>query len=109
MTAIVRAVTARVPHRCDTCHWITGLRGRATIAPGHRYLRHVTFPDELVNQSNHPVVHKECVACACERDSHAGTLDVGACSTFCCGDVPCALPNRHRGGHSCRACVIGVL
>ena len=105
MTAIARAVTARIPHLCDGCHWTPGRRGVPTIGAGHRYLRHITFPDDVVNQSNRPVALKECVACACERDPHAGVLDAGACSTFCHGDVPCALPQRHGGDHSCLRCV----
>lgn len=58
MTATVKAITARIPHLCDGCHWISGLRGKPTIGAGHRYLRHVTFRDDLVNQSGRPIVHK---------------------------------------------------
>jgi hypothetical protein len=101
-TALAR--TARTPHQCDGCRWTSGSRGLATIAPGHRYLRHVAFPGDDVNQSNRPMVNAECVACACTRDTSAGLLQAGACSTFCCGDVPCALPHRHDGVHSCRRC-----
>lgn len=104
MTTLVHAVTARIPHLCDTCHWRTGLRGVATIGSGHRYLRHVTFPDEDVNASARPVRHKECVACATDRESSAGLLVAGACATYCCGDVPCALPFRHDGDHECLRC-----
>lgn len=104
MTTTAKGVTARKPHLCDTCHWDTNLRGTHTIAPGHRYLRHVAFPDGDINASDHPVVHTECVACAEDRDSHAGALVGGACTTFCHGDVPCALPLKHGGDHSCRCC-----
>lgn len=105
MTATVQARTARVPHLCDSCHWVTGRRGRPLIAPGHRYLRHVAFPDNMVNQSGHPVAHLECVSCASERDSNAALLDAGACGTFCCGVTPCARPFRHSGDCSCLRCV----
>ena len=105
MTTAVKAFTARIPHRCDSCpHWETGLRGEPTILPGHRYLRHTVFPNDETNQSNRPYSINECVACAEERDS-AGLLVAGACSTFCHGTVPCALPLRHDGDrHSCRRC-----
>jgi len=103
MAATVKALTARIPHLCDSCHWTVSLRGVPTIAAGHRYLRHVAFPDDDANNSGHPVSLTECVACAYERDSSAG-LDTGACSGFCCGDVPCALPVRHSGDCSCRRC-----
>jgi hypothetical protein len=104
-TSTVEARTARKPHRCDSCHWNASLRGVATIAPGHRYLRHVAFPGHEVNQSSRPpYVSTECVACACERDDTAGLLLAGACSTFCCGDIPCARPFRHGAEHSCRRC-----
>lgn len=109
MTTIVRAVTARIPHPCDFCYWTSDLRGVPTIGPGHRYLRHVTFPDDDVNQSGHPVVHTECVACVCERDTSAGLLVAGACSTFCCGDVPCARPFPHDDAHTCRRCTAAGL
>lgn len=104
MSTAVKARTARIPHLCDSCHWIPGLRGVPTIAPGHRYLRHVAFPCDEVNQSHRPYSLNECVACAEERDS-AGLLVAGACSTFCCGDTPCARPFRHDSDHSCRRCM----
>lgn len=105
MTTTVKGVTARKPHLCDNCHWNPSLRGITTIAPGHRYLRHVAFPDGDVNTSDHPVVLIECVACAEERDSPTGFLVGGACTTFCHGDVPCALPFRHGcDRHSCVRC-----
>lgn len=103
-TTIVRAVTARIPHLCTGCYWDSSLRGIPTIAPGHRYLRHVTFPDEDVNLSRRPVALAECVACACDREPSAGLLVAGACATFCCGDVPCARPFPHDGEHACRRC-----
>jgi hypothetical protein len=80
------------------------MRGVATIRPGHRYLRHVAFPGDDANGSDQPWVVKECVACATERDDHAGLLEAGACSTFCHGTTPCALPFRHDGDHECRVC-----
>jgi hypothetical protein len=104
MATTVKSVTARIPHRCDGCHWSPGRRGVPTIAPGHRYLRHVAFPGDDVNQTDRPISNIECVACACGRESSAGLLVAGACSTFCCGDVPCALPFEHDGDHSCRRC-----
>lgn len=107
MTQTTRARTARVPHFCDGCHWTPSLRGVPTIAPGHRYLIHTAFPGGLgdeINQSDRPYTNKECVACACERDETSGLLVAGACSTFCCGDVPCARPHLHDGDHSCRRC-----
>lgn len=103
MTTAVKALTARIPHLCDSCHWTPSLRGVATILPGHRYLRHTVFPNDETNQSNRPYSINECVECAEERDS-AGLLVAGACSTFCHGTVPCALPLRHDGDHSCRRC-----
>lgn len=102
MIATVKAVTARIPRACDSCY-SCGRRG-PVIIPGHRYLRHVTFPNIDTNQSSHPIVHTECVACACERDPALGTLDAGACATSCCGDTPCAMPFKHDGGHSCLRC-----
>jgi hypothetical protein len=104
MSHTTLARTARIPHLCDSCHWTPALRGMATIAPGHRYLRHVAFPDGEVNTSDHPYALNECVACACQREPSAGLLVAGACSTFCCGDVPCARPEQHDGDHSCRRC-----
>lgn len=103
-THATKAVTARIPHLCDSCHWTPSLRGVATILPGHRYLRHTVFPNDETNQSHRPYSINECVACAEERDS-AGLLVAGACSTFCHGTVPCALPRRHDGDHSCRRCI----
>lgn len=97
MTTTVQARTARKAHQCAV--------GRhAAIAPGHRYLRHIAFPSADGNESGRVQVIAECVACACERDDHAGLLDADACSTFCHGDVPCALPHKHDGDHSCRRC-----
>lgn len=106
MAATVKGVTARKPHLCDNCHWDVNLRGVPTIAPGHRYLRHIAFPDGDVNASDHPVVLLECVACAEEREYAAAMLTAGACSTFCHGDVPCALPFKHGGDHSCLRCTV---
>jgi hypothetical protein len=95
-----RARTARKQHRCDGDY-----RGEGhIIAPGHRYLRHVAFPNSDVNGSDRPWVLRECIACAEDRDAHAGALVGGACATFCHGDTPCALPSRHDGDHSCRRC-----
>ena len=99
----VKAVTARIPHLCDGCHWTPGLRGVPSIDPGHRYLRHVAFPGDDANESDHLVVLTECVACAYERDQSAG-LDTGACAAFCCGVTPCARPFSHEGDCSCRTC-----
>jgi hypothetical protein len=98
-----KALTARIPHLCDSCHWTPSLRGMPTILPGHRYLRHTVFPNDETNQSNRPYTLTECVPCAEERDS-AGVLVAGASSTFSHGTVPCALPLRHDGDHSCRCC-----
>jgi hypothetical protein len=100
MSTTVKGVTARKRHRCDESSWV----GIHFIAPGHRYLRHVAFPDDDVNGSNRPWVLRICIACAEDRDGHAGALLGGACTTFCCGDVPCALPFEHDGDHSCRRC-----
>lgn len=103
-TYTTKALTARVPHVCESCHhWETDLRGKGTILPGHRYLRHTVFPNDETNQSGRPYSINECVACAEERDS-AGLLVAGACTTFCHGTVPCALPVKHDGDHSCRQC-----
>jgi hypothetical protein len=104
MATTVKGITARIPHLCDGCHWDSNLRGVPTIAPGHRYLRHVVFPGDDVNQSDHPIVHVECVACAEDRGMHEETLVGDACATYCCGDVPCALPVKHKDDHSCRRC-----
>ena len=100
----VRARTARIPHLCEGCHWTPSLRGQPTILPGHRYLLHTAFPGGEANTSDRPFALKECIDCACKRESTAGLLVAGACSTFCCGDVPCALPERHDSDHSCRRC-----
>lgn len=99
-----KARTARIPHLCDGCHWVPSLRGVPTIAPGHRYLLHAVFPDGVNVVSDRPYTLKECVACLGERDDTAPLLAAGACSTFCCGEVPCARPHKHDGGHSCRRC-----
>jgi hypothetical protein len=100
MSTTVKGITARKQHRCDESSW-TGLH---FIAPGHRYLRHVAFPDDDVNGSDQPWVLRQCVACVGERDDTATTLTAGACAMWCCGDVPCARPLRHDGDHSCRRC-----
>lgn len=99
MTTTIRARTARVPHLCEGCHGIA-----PTIAPGHRYLLHTSFLDGLTDTSTGPWSINECVACVCKRDDTAGLLAADACSTFCCGDVPCARPFKHDGDHSCRRC-----
>lgn len=104
--SVVQARTARKPHLCTDCSWTPSLRGVATIAPGHRYLRHVAFPgDEGHEEGTRPWALLQCVACACQVDPTAGLLAAGACSTYCCGDVPCARPEQHGGGHSCSRCV----
>lgn len=105
MSTTTRARTARKPHLCDGCHWTPSLRGKPTIALGHRYLLHTAFPDGEINQSNRPYTNTECVACAADRDGHAPLLDAGACGTFCHGETPCALPFRHDGDHCCRTCL----
>ncbi len=104
MTTTVKARTARKAHLCESCHWVPSLRGQPTIAPGHRYLLHTAFPDGDEITSDHPYSLKECMACVSERDDTAPLLVADACSTFCCGDVPCARPHRHDGAHSCRRC-----
>jgi hypothetical protein len=101
--AAIRARTARIPHLCDNCHWVPSLRGTPTIAPGHRYLLHTAFPDGGTNASDHPWSLKECVACAEDRDLGMRGTHL-ACCTYCCGTVPCALPFKHDGDHSCRRC-----
>lgn len=106
MSTTVMARTAAKPRDCDSCYWTPSLRGVPTIAPGHRYLRHVAFPGDDANQSDQPHVLTECIACACEREPTNGLLIADACSTFCCGDVPCARPEKHDGDHSCRRCMI---
>lgn len=98
------ARTSRVARLCDGCHWTASLRRVATIGVGHRYLRHIAFPGADGNETGRILTLTECVACACERDSTAGLLLANACSTFCCGDVPCALPFKHGGDHECRRC-----
>lgn len=106
MSSTVRAVTARVPHQCEGCQWRLSLHGEATIRPGHRYLRHVAFPDGETNTGTTPWVVNECAACASAREQ-AGSLEpanTGACLTFCHGDTPCARPIRHDGDHECRHC-----
>ncbi|MCU1657038.1 MAG: hypothetical protein JWO57_1694 [Pseudonocardiales bacterium] len=101
MTTTVKGVTARKRHRCDEASR-TGLH---FIEPGHRYLRHVAFPGDDVNGSDQPWVLRVCIACAEDRDCHAGMLVGGACTTFCCAMVPCALPFKHAGDrHSCLRC-----
>lgn len=97
--------TSRTRRFCDSCHWLASLRGSPTIAPGHRYVRHVTFPGADGNESGRVQVNVECVACLGDREPHGGLLIAGACSTFCHGELPCALPERHAGDHSCRRCV----
>lgn len=106
MTATVRARTARKEHLCEGCHWTASLRGTPTILPGHRYLLHTAFPDGVEIVADAPYSLKECVACATEREQTNGLLVAGACGTFCCGTIPCALPHPHDGGHSCRRCAV---
>lgn len=108
MSTTVLARTARKPHSCDGCHWTPSLRGKATIAPGHRYLRHVAFPGDEVNQdSDQPYTNTECIACAEARGATELSRGLAlACCTYCCGDVPCALLVRHEGDHSCRRCAV---
>ena len=103
MSTTVKGVTARKRHRCDES-WGGDVH---FIEPGQRYLRHVAFPGDDVNGSDRPWVLRQCVACAEDRDS-AGFLVADACTTFCHGDVPCALPFRHDGDHSCRRCATGT-
>src|SRR4051812_38341554 len=105
MTTTVRALTARLAHLCDSCQWTPSLRKAPAIAPGHRYLRHVIFPNSETNQSDRPYNLTECVVCVSERVPGDEQLAAGACSTFCCGDVPCARPFKHDGDHSCRRCI----
>lgn len=100
--ATVTARTARIPHLCDDCHWTPSLRGVPTILPGHRYLRHVAFPGHEAVGGERPWSLKQCVACSGKTDDTAPLLLAGACSMFCCGDVPCARPLNHAGDHSCR-------
>lgn len=105
MTTVIRAHTARIAHLCETCHWTPSLRGVPTIVPGHRYLRHTAFPDGYEFVGDRPYSVTECVACLSERDPAAPLLTAGACSTFCCGDVPCARPLNHDGDHECKRCL----
>lgn len=108
MSTTIQARTSRIARLCDGCHWTPSLRGKPTIAPGHRYLRHVAFPGDEVNQSHRPYTNIECVACAAEREPTAPLLIAGACATFCCGDVPCARPSGHGEDHECRRCMEDV-
>lgn len=102
MATTVKGVTARKRHRCDESWGDVHF-----IEPGHRYLRHVAFPGDDVNGGDRPWVLRVCIACAEDRDAHAGLLVAGACTTFCCGDVPCALPFKHAGDrHSCMRCTV---
>jgi hypothetical protein len=105
MTTTVKAMTARRPHACDSCSSTPNVR---PIAVGHRYLRHVAFPGDLLNQTARPLTSVECVACASERECSDGLLVAGACATWCCGDVPCARPFKHAGDHSCRRCATAI-
>lgn len=100
MSTTVKAVTARKQHRCDTVWGEVHL-----IQPRHRYLRHVAFPDDDVNGSDRPWVLRECVACVEEREGCA-MFTAGACSMFCHGTTPCALPFKHNGDHSCLRCAV---
>ena len=99
MSTTVKAVTARKRPPCDTDY----RGGVHFIAPGHLYLRHTAFPGDDVNPTDRPWTLTECVVCA-EARASAGLLVTGACTTFCCGDVPCALPVEHAGEHSCLRC-----
>lgn len=47
--------TARKPHLC--------IRGRHTIAPGDRYLRHVRFPSDDFGPQDQPSAYAECIPC----------------------------------------------
>lgn len=97
------ARTARVAHRCATCDWHTDPDDTPSIAPGHRYLIHVSFPGGPGHEDGtRPWRIKECVSCARERDGMADLLVADACSTYCHGTQPCALPFRHEGDHACR-------
>lgn len=105
MNTTVQARTARKPHLCDGCHWTPSLQDKPTIAPGHRYLRHVAFPDGEINQSDRPYINTECVACLSDRDPDGPLLTAGACATYCCSLTPCARPLNHDGDHECRRCL----
>lgn len=105
MATTIQARTSRIDRLCDSCHFVASLRGKPTIAAGHRYLRHVAFPGDEVNRSHRPFSNTECVACASERDEYAPMLLAGACATFCHGVTPCARPFGHDGDHSCKECV----
>jgi hypothetical protein len=103
-----KALTARVGHYCYSCQWNATEGDPPVIAPGHRYLRHTTFPGEPGHEEGtSPAVLGQCIRCACELDDHAH-VDAGACGTFCCSTTPCALPFQ-RGApghdHQCRDCV----
>lgn len=106
MSCTVKAITARVPHLCDDCHWTPSLRGQPTIFPGHRYLRHTAFPGDEVNTSERPYSLDQCVACVDRMRPGAATLEAGACGQLCCDELPCALPLRHGADHSCRRCAV---
>ena len=99
-TVTVVARTARKPHPCEDCHWDASLRGTATIAAGHRYLIHTAYPGGEIETAT-PYRLKQCVrhAVATSRDHLTG-----ACLSHCCGDNPCARPDRHDGDHSCHRC-----
>lgn len=108
----LRTVTARLWHACDSCHlWHADRRGVCTIAPGHRYVIHVTFPGADGNDSGRVISHKECLRCMTDRIGWNDTEWIAnPCGTFCCGDVPCVRPFSHvRPGdiefrHSCHRC-----
>ncbi len=105
MNATIRYRTARIAHHCEGCP-----PGSATIAPGHRYAIHVAFPDGGVINTSGAWTAKQCIGHMSEVDDSAPLLQADACSTFCCGDEPCARPFNHDnggvlgGGHSCRRC-----
>lgn len=102
------AVTARIPRLCYDCQWNAPEGDTEVIQPGHRYLKHTTFPgDPGWEEGTRPVVQFQCIACACQTDDSA-YLDADACGTWCCGTTPCALPiGKGAPGHehSCRQCV----
>ncbi|MGN9802043.1 hypothetical protein [Micromonospora sp. L32] len=105
MSTTTKAITARIAHLCEGCYTVPSDHNVPTIAPGHRYLRHTAFPDGDINTSDRPFSVTECVACLANRDETAPLLVAGACSTFCCGDVPCARPFGHDGDHECQRCL----